>query len=139
MQCRKHKQNSAGFSLLELITALFVLAVGLMGALQMHNVIAGKLRYMDQSRAAAQAVDTEIETLRAMPFAQLTDRQNAPFVSKPFGADKLVNLSTQLTIRPHENKKLKLKLVTATVRWTGENGRTIQKSAATLIAGKGGR
>jgi len=137
---RHRKQNrsrAAGFALLELIAALFVLAVGLMGALQMHNVIAAKLRHMDECQTAARAVDAEIETLRAMPFNQLADRENAPFVSEPFGTGDLVNFTPSLTIRPHTDANLKLKHVTAAVRWTGENGRTIEKSAATLIAERG--
>ena len=134
---RKHTRcSTAGFSLIELTAALFVLAVGLFGTLQMYNVIAEKLLHVQECEIAARALNAEIETLRALPFSQLTDRENAPFVSQPFGTDNLVNLTTRLTIQPHPDRRLKLKRVTATILWTGEHGRKIEKSLTTLIGDK---
>ncbi len=133
---RRYSRSSAGFSLLELTAALFVLAIGLLGTLQMYNVLAAKLLYVQETEVAGRLLNTEIETLRAMPFAQLSDRENTPFVSQPAGAENLVNLTTRLSIQPDPSANLHLKHITATVLWTGENGRTIAKSAATLIANK---
>lgn len=134
---RKHtRRTTAGFSLIELTAALFILAVGLFGTLQMYNVLAAKLLHVQESEIAARALNTEIETLRALPFDQLTDRDNAPFVSQPQGTENLVNLTTRLAIRPHPDPKLNLKQITATILWTGEHGRKIEKSLTTLIAKK---
>ena len=130
------RRSTAGFSLLELTAALFILAVGLFGTLQMYNVLAGKLLHVQESGIAARALNAEIETLRALPFSQLTERENGPFVSQPFGTDNLVNLTTRLTIQPHPDSRLKLKQVTATILWTGEHGRKIEKSITTLVADK---
>jgi Tfp pilus assembly protein PilV len=133
---REHYRATAGVSLIELTAAMFILAVGLLGTLQMYNVLGGKLLHVQESEIAARAVNAEIETLRAMPFGQLADRENAPFVSRPAGAENLVNLTARLSIRPHADARLNLKQVTATVLWTGEHGRTLEKSATTLIADK---
>ena len=132
---RKSNHN-AGFTLLELVAALFVFAVGLLGTVQMYNVLAGKLLHVQESEIAARALNAEIETLRALPFSQLTDREDASFVSQPYGTENLVNLTTRLTIRPYPDARLNLKQITATVLWTGEYGRTIEKSATTLITNK---
>lgn len=134
---RKHtRRTAAGFSLIELTAALFVLGVGLLGTLQMYNVLAGKLLHVQESEIAARALNAEIETLRALPFGQLTDRENGTFISQPHGTDNLVNLTTRITIRPHSDSRLNLKQVTATILWTGEHGRKIEKSLTTLIAQK---
>jgi prepilin-type N-terminal cleavage/methylation domain-containing protein len=130
------RQSDRGFTMLELVAAMFVLAVGLLGTLQMYNVLAEKMLHLQESEIAARALNTEIETLRARPFSQLTDRENAAFVSQPYGAENLVNLTTRLTIQPHPDARLKLKQVTATILWTGEHGRRIEKSITTLIADK---
>lgn len=137
LHSREVRRGAAGFSMIELTAALFVLAVGMMGTLQMYNVLADKTRVLQESEIAVRAVNTEIETLRALPFAQLTDREDAPFVSELFGTDNLVNVTPRVTVRPYADTRLELKEVTATLQWTGEHGRKLEKSATTLIAEKG--
>lgn len=132
----RRTSRCSGYSLIELTAAMFVFATALLGTVQMYNVIAGKLFHVRESEIAAGAVNAEIETLRALPFSQLADRENASFVSQPRGIENLVNFTTRLTIRPYQDPKLNLKEVTATVVWTGEHGRQIEKSAMTLIADK---
>lgn len=133
---RTKKSSAAGFSLLELTAALFVLGVGMFGTLQMYNVLSGKLLHVQETEIAARALNAEIETVRSLPFSELANRENAPFISKPAGTENLVNLVTRLSIRPYADSKLNLKLVTATLLWSGEHGRTIEKSITTLVADK---
>ncbi|MCX5769764.1 MAG: prepilin-type N-terminal cleavage/methylation domain-containing protein [Candidatus Hydrogenedentes bacterium] len=139
MTSPRKTNHNAGFTLLELVAALFVFAVGLLGTVQMYNVLAGKLLHVQESEIAARALNAEIETLRSLPFSQLTNREDASFVSQPYGTENLVNLTTRLTIRPYPDSGLNLKQITATVLWTGEHGRKIEKSATTLITNKEAR
>jgi prepilin-type N-terminal cleavage/methylation domain-containing protein len=126
--------RDAGFSLIELTTALFVLTVGLMGTIQMYHFGMDKMRTMRESAIAVRTIQNEVETLRAMPFAQLTDRENAPFVSAPDGLDSLVHATPSLAIRRHPDPALFLKEVTVSLRWSGDNGRTMKRAVTTLIA-----
>lgn len=128
--------NAGGFTLLELLAALFILTVGLFGVIQMHHVGLGKLRVLNESIVASHAVQNEIEHLRALPFAALQNVQNGPFHSKSPEPARLVNAKPAVTIEDFRGTP-RLKKVTASLAWTGEYGRTIRKSVTTLIADKG--
>ena len=131
----------SGFSLVELMVALFVFTVGMLGTMQLYHFGLDKIRTMREAALATQAVQNEVEVLRAMPFAELADRVDAAFVSAPDQCGPLVNLTPSLTVCPHANGALRLKQVTASIRWTGDNGRTMAREVTTLIADKapGGR
>ena len=130
----RSKKRKAGFSLVELMAALFVLSVGLFGAVQSYNVGLDKIRVLREECLAARIVQNEVETLRALPFAQLADREKAPFVSKPSGLVLLHNAAPAVTVHPHADPGLALKEVSVSLRWTGEHGRTMEKAVTTLIA-----
>jgi len=132
-------QNGWGFSLIELVVALFVFTVGMLGTVQIYHFGLDKIRTMREAALASQAVQNEIELLRAMPFAELADRVDAPFVATPDLCTSLVNLTPALTVRPSGSPQLHLKEVTASIRWTGDNGRTMERSVTTLIADKAAR
>ena len=140
----KHKQKHnarerrSGYSLIELLAAIAVLSAGLMGVIQTYHVGLEHIRTLREYAIARQAVQNEIETLRALPFEALQDRKNAPFVSSALDLDKLVNAAPAVTIRPSADPTLRLKRVSVAIRWTGENGRTLREGVATLIADKGG-
>ena len=159
----RRRAARGGFTLLELMAALSVLTVGLLGAVQSYHFGLDKIRAMRESAIARGAVQNEIETLRALPFNQLADRENAPFASlapdlsfRPEGEipsttgispsgrnDKcgilkpLVRATPSLTIRTRPEGALKE--VDASIRWRGDNGRWIEKRLTTLIADKESR
>lgn len=130
-------RRNGGWSLVELMTALFVLSLGLMGVIQTYHFGLDKIRTMRESGIATRIVQNEVETLRALPFSALDDRKNAPFISPAPGLERLVNGTPALTIRPHPDPALRLKEATVSLRWSGDNGRTMERSATTLIADKG--
>ncbi|HUW62704.1 MAG TPA: hypothetical protein VMZ06_16980 [Candidatus Bathyarchaeia archaeon] len=134
-----HHGYAAGFSLIEMTAALFVLGAGLLGTVQMYQFAIAKIQTMRESEIAARAVEEEIEALRAMPFKALEPGEELDFFSKPVDLDKLADAALQLSIRPHPDAALELKEVTAIVRWRGENGRLMEKDLTTFIAAKDDR
>ena len=129
-------RHQHGFSLIELVSALSVLSIGLLGVVQSYHYGIDKIRTMREASIAGRAVQDQIEALRAIPFAELTDRDKAALVSPAPDLSQLVNATPTLTIRPYSDSALRLKEVEVSIRWTGDNGRTMKQSATTLIADK---
>ena len=125
-----------GFSLIELITALAVLSVGLLGTIQAYHFGLDKVRSMRETSVASRAVQDQIEALRSKPFAALADQDHGRFAGPAPDLEGLVNATPTLTIRPYSDPALCLKEVRASVRWTGDGGRTMERSATTLIVDK---
>ena len=132
---RGHAKDG-GFTMLELTTALFVVAVGLFGVVTMFHIGVGKLRALHETNLGTRVVQNELETVRSLPFSALENVENAPFKSSAPEIGGLLNARPQVTIRDAD-PALRLKEVTARITWTGEHGRTITKSGTTLIADKG--
>jgi type II secretory pathway pseudopilin PulG len=128
--------GNGGFLMIELVAALAVLTIGLLGVVQTYHFGMDKIRTMRESAIALRAVQNEIETLRALPFANLVDVENGPFVSQTPDLEQLVKATPALTIRPYSDPRLRLKEVAACVRWVGDNGRIMQRAATTLMADK---
>ena len=128
----------AGFTLIELTAALFILTVGILGVIQMFHYGIAKMHAVNENAIVVRALQNEIETLRSLPFDELIEVRDAPFRSVTPELGKLVNTRALVTIET-EPDNARLQRVTASVAWSGEHGRTIRKSLTTLIADKGGR
>ena len=128
--------HAAGVSLLEIVAALFVFSVGLLGSLKMYDVMLDKVRAMRENDIAVCALQNEMETLRAMPFEALAERTGAPFVSHTPDMEQLVQVLPTVDVRPYGQPALALKEVRISVRWRGDNGRVIEKTLSTLIGRK---
>ena len=132
------RNRTSGFTLIELMAALFVLTFGMFGVVQMYDFGLDKILMLRESATATRLVRNEIEMLRGRPFAELTDRENAPFAGPTPGLEDLVNGTPAVTIRPYGDPGLGLKEVTVSLRWTGDNARTMERTTTTLIADKAG-
>ena len=121
--------------LLELTCALFIFSTGMLGVIHMYHVCINNTRALDEYMIAMRAIENEVETLRAMPFEEL-DNLNGEFTCKTPSLSKLVNVVTKTEIELFDNEYTNLRRLTATVKWTGDKGRTITKSVTTLIAEK---
>ena len=135
---KQMKGHAAGFSLLELTAALFVITVGLFGAMQMYFHGAAKLRAVNQSALAMRSVENELETLRALPFDELDDATERSFVTDTSEIVELLGAQASVTIQDYDETTLPLKQISAIVEWRGENGRLIRKSVTTLVGKRGG-
>ena len=133
MKINKLVKNQSGVTLIELTAALFVLTVGMFGVIQMYHYGLGKMHAVNESALAMEAVQNEIETLRSLPFSQLRNTDSGHFVSETPALSRLVNATPSVTIQDFAGGPKRLKEVTVSVKWSGENGRTIEKKVTTLI------
>ena len=129
-------KNQSGVTLLELTAALFVLTVGMFGVIRMYHFGLNKMHALNESAVAMRAIQNEVETLRSMPFSELRDTDRDHFVSDTPALSRLVNASPSVTVNDFPRGPKRLKEVTVSIRWTGENGRTIEKKLTTLIGDK---
>ncbi|MDX9971670.1 MAG: prepilin-type N-terminal cleavage/methylation domain-containing protein [FCB group bacterium] len=129
-----NKHARRGLTMVELIAALAVLSIGLMGAVSMYYYGIDTLKTTEEGRAAMTAARNEVEYLKSLPFEQLAAGASTPFHSTA-GLEDLVNAQTIATVQDTDTPGLKE--ITAAVTWTGEHGRTITKRITTLVTDKG--
>jgi len=123
----------AGFTLLELTCALFVITVAGFGAIQLYSIGLDKMAEMRENDVALEALRNEIELIHAQPFSALADGM-APAVAAP----TLESLhKPALSVAVADGGVPGLKEVTVTLRWQSRHGRWIGRSLTTLIADKG--
>ena len=123
---------NAGFTVLELTTALFILVVGIFGAVQLFHFGLAKLHTLDEAAIAGQVLQNELETLRAAPFGALEYGERAFAATAP-ELDQLHLADTKTTIAPGPDGIAGLKRIDLSVRWITENGRRAERSVTTLI------
>ncbi len=82
MSCHENRRR-AGFTLYELVAALFVLTTGMFGAMGLYVTVISTMRTETVNAAARAAVQNEIEALRALPFAEAAAPGDRPFVTDP--------------------------------------------------------
>ena len=134
---REGPLGQRGFTLLELVTALFVLTVGLLGVITMYHFGIGKLRYLNENAVALRAVQNEIEALRAKSFEAVEPVAGGSFISETPEARRLTGARASVTIADYPDAEGELKEITARLTWRGDQGRQITKTATTLIANTG--
>ncbi|MBX7255186.1 MAG: prepilin-type N-terminal cleavage/methylation domain-containing protein [Candidatus Hydrogenedentes bacterium] len=127
------RHRDAGFTLLELMCAIFVLTIGVFGVIQMFCFGLDKVRALSDTNVAMRAIQNEVETLRAAPFSELVAGASG-FRSLTPEIDRFVKVKPEVRI---EDAAFALKKVTVSLMWSGDNGRQITKSVTTLIADKG--
>jgi len=129
-------KRNAGFTVLELTAAIFVMTVGLAGVAQLCRFGLDRMRIMEEQAIAVQAMQNEMESLRSMPFSALTDGAHS-FVSTAATLERLGPLvEARVTIAPVPGVSAPLKEVTASVVWRTGNARRAERSITTLIAEK---
>ena len=80
-----------GFSLLELLCAIFVISTGLTVALCGHFSSRDHLRENEARLMALTALENELETLRALPYSHLSTGAGQAFQSRNPMLDRLVD------------------------------------------------
>lgn len=131
---RAKRKGELGSALIELTCALFVVTLGVLGVLQMYSVGMDKTNAVNEYAIALRAVDNELETLRTLPFEELSNGKH-PFRSRTPELERLVRAAGTVTVTDYPGVQ-GLKEVHVFLRWTGEHGRIIEKQLTTLISKK---
>ena len=128
-----------GSILLELLAALFVFSMGLLGTLASFHYGIDKLRHAREVSTAVQILQNEVERLHALPFDALKEQDSAPFLGSTPNLEDLMEGWGKETIKPYPIDGGNVREIEVAVEWLGENGRAMRRTVSTLIADKGGR
>jgi Tfp pilus assembly protein PilV len=135
MKDRAARQKNNGYIYTELCAAIFVLSVGLLGAFQVFRICLDQTKVMNESAIAMRAIQNEVETLRALPFQELSPG-TVPFRSDASELTKLVRASATVNVSAAEGLSDALRQVDVSVSWASASARTVKRSVTTLIARK---
>lgn len=130
------RRSTAGFSLVELMAALAVLTIGLLGSVSLYYFGMDKMKAARETSTAMRAARNEIEYWRAQPFDSLRAGSRDVLAAGERDLADLPNARAAVTIDDEPAAPGRLKRVSVSIAWTGENGRTVRKGAATLIAAR---
>lgn len=121
--------------MVETITAFAVATTAIFGALEVHVRVMDQVRQMHQEVLAWQAIENEMETLKASAFSAFTPGEAQPFLTEP-----------DLSLLPDAHPEVIIRdtgvpgLIDLEVRmvWTTDHGRRVERSLATRLANHGG-
>ncbi|NUM56293.1 MAG: prepilin-type N-terminal cleavage/methylation domain-containing protein [Candidatus Hydrogenedentes bacterium] len=134
IQVQRRTRSQQGFTLLELTTAMFVLVVGIFGIVRLFQFGLDRMRTIDESAIASQAVLNELELVRSTPYAILADGTRA-FVTVDPALEQMLHLAdTKVVIAAAPDGTPGLKQVEVSIRWITEYGRRAERSVTTLVA-----
>lgn len=125
------KEDCKAFSLMELITAIFIFSVGMMAVFGIFYKCVNSARQMYHYQLAGEIVQSEIEYLRNLDYSQVKNCKVASFLGPMPDLQKLKNSSGKLTIDDYMDPGIKK--VTVSVSWSEEK---LERSTGitTLIA-----
>lgn len=133
---RRTPNKRSGAAMVEIVTALFIVTFGIFSVLTMYHVGIAKTRAIREHDLVMNALQNELDGLRAMPCECLPRDWNGDFRATKPNLPDFVNLRPHLRIQPSGEGRADLLEVTVGIRWSGEHGRLIEKSLTTLIAEK---
>ena len=126
-----------GFTLIELVSAMAVLGIGVFAIVTSFHYGLEKVRAMQEMHTAQTVAQNQLECLRATPFEKLKEVEHDPMPATP-ALEKLLKVQMERSVRVYGDPKLGLRDVEVRVTWVGDGGRTMQVSARTLLGDKGG-
>jgi len=126
-----------GFTLIELVTAMGVLGIGVFAIVTSFHYGLEKVRAMQEMHTAQTVAQNQLEQLRAAPFGELKEAEHEPMPAAS-ALETLVKARMEKSVRVYGEPKLGLREVEVTVSWVGDAGRPMHASALTLIGDKGG-
>lgn len=120
-----------GMALLELVTALVIVSIGLFGVMQMYRLGVDTIRESQRRTVALRALDNEMETIRALAKEQLNEGRDLPWRSPLPALDVLPDVRGTVDILPVAHRP-HLREVTAHIAWS-EGRRQVARDVVTFV------
>ena len=133
---RRVERAMAGFSLVELMCAIFVVTAGGFGALQLYMTAIERTGATHDYTLVNRALVNEIETRRALPFDALLAGEGQAFLSAGPVLEGLDEPEATVSVVDRSPGTAGLKEVRVRIEWTMEHRRRVTKELVTLIARK---
>lgn len=107
-----NKKSDAGFSLLEVLIAVVILAIGLLGVAAMQLNAIGGNAYGSKLNGATECIQVKIEALRNLTYDEVVNEEE----------DEDENGFTRKTIVQNDTPETGAKTVEVQVSWTDQTG-----------------
>jgi len=127
------KQCRSGFTLVEVVVSVLILATALTGSLLVFTKSNILISEIQQHAVANQAVKEEIEEIRDLTYADVLTR---PSTFTKTSMSNLVNATGTLAIDDALSDD-DIRRVTATLAWDSPRGRQLSVSSSTYITNSG--
>ena len=129
------KINQSGVTFIELIIAVSVLSIGILGLYLVIIFGIGVNRQAKNLALSYEIANKEIETIRNTAYSDLTNQTDGNFYSDSTDLSKLPSGSGKLTIENYEGSD-KVKKIIVTVTWQEQN--VTKTTTLTTLAAEGG-
>lgn len=113
-----------GFTLLEILIAITILAIGLLAVASMATIVIKSNSASNKLSIASMLVQDKLEEIRAMPYATVTSIPLTTVTSTPWA-------SRQVVVTP-DTPIVGTKKIDVIVSWTDVNGKSHSVSLSTL-------
>lgn len=113
-----------GFTLLEILIAITILAIGLLAVASMATIVIKSNSASNKLSIASTLVQDKLEEIRAMPYANVTSIPLTTVTSTPWA-------SRQVVVTP-DTPIAGTKKIDVIVSWTDVNGKSHSVSLSTL-------
>lgn len=133
------QNHRRGFSLVEACTAIVILMMGVLGSVQLYFHGLDKLNAYKEAELAARIADNEVEFLRSLHYDDLLPGEDRPIVATDLSGTGLANAVGVVRVTDCDGFGGGLRQIEVSLRWTGENGRTIERRVTTRVAELGAR
>ena len=127
------RRKNGGFTLLELVCALFIITTAGFGALQLYHVGLARMAEMRDFDVAAELLRNEMEYLRSQPYEAVVSGNE--FATSTPATESIYEVTPTVAV---EEVAPGLKNVTLSVRWQSRNGRWHTRKLMSRIANHGG-
>ena len=133
-EVKSDKKAIAGFALMELITAIAVTSIALGAIFSTFYYGLRQIKGIYNMAIATSSAQTEMEIIRNIPFSQLTNRREAPFIGEVMDLEELREVETKLTIEDYPGEIKKLKKIAIDLSWLETKDRRKEIKFTTLVA-----
>jgi len=128
--------KNKGFALIELLTALAITGIALGALFSIFYYGLRQVRSIYHFSLANTIAQTEIETVRSIPFSQLNNGKDVPFIGGAKGLEELKDAEGILSIEDYQGRVGEIKKVTVWVRWREVKGSKRKVTFTTLVANR---
>jgi type IV pilus modification protein PilV len=127
--CQRLVKSQNGFTLLEVLVAIVILTIGLLGTAGLTTGVIRGNHYSKNITSATAAAQTQLESIKSSGYANATTA-NFPSDAVSMGGMTLTRTTTVTDSSPAAN----MKTVSVTVSWTESNNTSRSVNLQTILA-----
>jgi len=124
----KNSKRNSGFAALEILTAIFVLALVGYGCFQLFHVSMEHNRVSQERTLAMRMMKNELERLKSIPLEELPDQDEQSFSTNATGTEKLHENVTRIEVDSFNGGAGGAYSIRLNVTWTALTNRPMSET-----------